>query len=63
MVAQGKGGDTTTTLKGLLLAVLFHLHTTSLGAFLRLRDFFTSLSIGDSYLLSWNTKSVASILQ
>ena len=40
MVARGKGGDITTTLKGLLLAVLFHVHTTSLGAFIGLRDFF-----------------------
>ena len=62
-VVRGKGDDITTTLKGLLLAVLLHVHTTSLGAFLGLRVFFTSLSIGDSYLLSWNTKIVASILK
>ena len=39
-VARVKGGDITTTLKGLLLEVLCHVHTTPLSAFLGLRDFF-----------------------
>ena len=39
-VARVKGGDITTTLKGLLLGVLCHVHIISLSTFLRLRVFF-----------------------
>ena len=63
MVARVKGGNITTTLKGLLLEVLCHVHITPLSTFLGLRDFFTPLFMGDSYLLSWGTTKVASILK
>ena len=39
-VTQVQGCDITTTLKGLLLEVLCHVHITPLSAFLGLRDFF-----------------------